>query len=65
MRFYEYRIDAAVSSHALGDDRLHRVMLAADPMVLVVHPAHPLARRVHVDVAESRAATCWCANRAR
>ncbi|WP_404995155.1 LysR substrate-binding domain-containing protein [Cupriavidus pauculus] len=49
---YEYRIDAAVSSHALGDSRLHRVMLAADPMVLVVHPAHPLARRVHVDVAE-------------
>jgi DNA-binding transcriptional LysR family regulator len=49
---YEYRIDAAVSSHALGDDRLHRVMLAADPMVLVTHPAHPLARRPHVDVAE-------------
>lgn len=53
---YEYRIDAAVSSHALDDDRLHRVMLAADPMVLVVHPVHPLARRVHVDVAEL--ATC-------
>ncbi|PLP99241.1 LysR substrate-binding domain-containing protein [Cupriavidus pauculus] len=49
---YEYRIDAAVSSHALDDDRLHRVTLAADPMVLVVHPVHPLARRSRVEVAE-------------
>jgi len=53
---YEYRIDAAVSSHALDDDRLHRVTLAADPMVLVVHPVHPLARRPRVEVAEL--ATC-------
>lgn len=49
---YEYRIDAAVSSHALDDDRLHRVTLAADPMVLVVHPVHPLARRPRVEVPE-------------
>ncbi|RZT36466.1 LysR substrate-binding domain-containing protein [Cupriavidus agavae] len=53
---YEYRIDAAVSSHALDDDRLFRVTLAADPMVLVVHPVHPLARRPLVEVAEL--ATC-------
>lgn len=49
---YEYRIDAAVSSHALDDERLCRVTLAADPMVLVVHPVHPLARRPRVEVAE-------------
>jgi len=53
---FEYRIDAAVSSHAVEDDRLHRVMLAADPMVLVVHPVHPLARRPRVDMSEL--ATC-------
>ena len=49
---FEYRIDAAVSSHAVNDDRLHRVRLAADPMVLVTHPAHPFARRPRVEVSE-------------
>lgn len=49
---FEYRIDAAVSSHAIDDDRLFRVTLAADPMVLVVHTVHPLARRPRVEVAE-------------
>lgn len=53
---YEYRIDAAVSSHALADERLYRVTLAADPMVVVVHPVHPLARRPRLEVAEL--ATC-------
>ncbi len=49
---YEYRIDAAVSSHALDDERLFHVTLAEDPMVLVVHPVHPLARRPRVEVSE-------------
>lgn len=49
---YEHRIDAAVSSHGLDDARLFRITLAADPMVLVVHPVHPLARRPRVEVAE-------------
>ncbi|MGO4304508.1 LysR substrate-binding domain-containing protein [Cupriavidus sp. RAF12] len=49
---FEYRIDAAVSSHAVDDARLASVTLAADPMVLVVHPVHPLARRPRVEVAE-------------
>ncbi|WP_454766239.1 LysR substrate-binding domain-containing protein [Cupriavidus campinensis] len=53
---FEYRLDAAVSSHAVDDARLSRIMLAADPMVLVTHPVHPLARRPRVELAEL--ATC-------
>jgi len=53
---FEYRIDAAVSSHTVHDDRLTRIQLASDPMVLVVHPNHPLARQPHVDIAQL--ATC-------
>lgn len=53
---FEYRIDAAVSSHAVDDDRLSRITLAADPMVLVAHAVHPLARRPRVALAEL--ATC-------
>ncbi len=49
---YEHRIDAAVSSHGLDDSRLFRITLAADPMVLVVHPVHQLARRPRVEVSE-------------
>ena len=48
----EYRIDAAVSSHPVDDERLARVTLAADPMVVVVHPTHALARRPSIDIAE-------------
>ncbi|WP_011300407.1 LysR substrate-binding domain-containing protein [Cupriavidus necator] len=52
----EYRIDAAVSSHAVDDSRLARIRLASDPMVLVVHPEHPFARMPHIDIA--RLAEC-------
>ncbi|AJG23143.1 LysR substrate-binding domain-containing protein [Cupriavidus basilensis] len=52
----EYRIDVAVSSHAVEDDRLARITLATDPMVLVVNPAHPLARAPSVSLAQL--ATC-------
>ncbi len=52
----EYRIDAAVSSHAVDDARLARIRLASDPMVLVVHPEHPFARLPHIDIA--RLAEC-------
>ncbi|WP_423198812.1 MULTISPECIES: LysR substrate-binding domain-containing protein [unclassified Cupriavidus] len=48
----EYRIDAAVSSHPVDDERLARVTLAADPMVVVVHPSHALARRPGIAIAE-------------
>ena len=53
---FEYRIDAAVSSHPADDERLARVTLASDPMVLVVHPDHPLARLPRVDL--GHLATC-------
>ncbi len=53
---FEYRIDVAVSSHPVDDDRLARVTLASDPMVLVAHPDHPLARLPQVDI--GRLATC-------
>ncbi|CAG9165388.1 LysR substrate-binding domain-containing protein [Cupriavidus respiraculi] len=48
----EYRIDAAVSSHHIGDERLARVTLATDTMVLVVDPAHPFARRAGIALAD-------------
>lgn len=41
----EVRIDLAVSSHAVDDERLHRITLAEDTMVLVVPLDHALARR--------------------
>ena len=44
----EVRIDLAVSSHAVDDERLHRITLAEDTMVLVVPLDHPLARRPSV-----------------
>ena len=44
----EVRIDLAVSSHAVDDERLHRITLADDTMVLVVPLDSPLARRPHV-----------------
>ena len=49
---FDYRIDAAVSSHAVEDDRLTRVTLAADPTVIVAHPDHALARASRIDIAE-------------
>jgi len=52
----EYRIDAAVSSHAVDDSRLARIQLASDPMVLVVHPDHAFSRLPHVDIAQ----LCGC-----
>ncbi|SOY61242.1 putative transcriptional regulator, LysR family [Cupriavidus taiwanensis] len=51
---FEYRIDAAVSSHPVDDDRLARVRLASDPMVLVVHPDHALARLGQIDLPQLR-----------
>ncbi|QEZ45229.1 LysR substrate-binding domain-containing protein [Cupriavidus oxalaticus] len=51
---FEYRIDAAVSSHPVEDDRLARIRLASAPMVLVVHPDHALARLPQVDLGQLR-----------
>ncbi|MGN8086239.1 LysR substrate-binding domain-containing protein [Ralstonia sp. 22086] len=44
----EVRIDLAVSSHAVDDERLHRITLAEDTMVLVVPLDHALARRPNI-----------------
>jgi aminoethylphosphonate catabolism LysR family transcriptional regulator len=48
----EVRLDLAVSSHAVDDDRLSRVTLAEDRMVLVVPLDHPLARCPHAALAD-------------
>lgn len=44
----EYRVDIATSSHLEEDPRLHRILLGADPLALVVHKDHPLARQPQV-----------------
>lgn len=44
----EYRVDLATSSRLETDERLHRVQLGADPLVLVVQREHPLAQRAEV-----------------
>jgi len=49
---FEYRIDAAVSSHPVDDPRLARVQLASDPLVVVVPRGHPLARLARVELGE-------------
>lgn len=47
----EYRVDLAASSQKLDDQRLTRLVLGSDPLVLAVHRSHPLAGRVSVDIA--------------
>ncbi|WP_435635747.1 LysR family transcriptional regulator [Pseudomonas solani] len=47
----EYRVDLAASSQKLDDQRLIRLVLGSDPLVLAVHRSHPLAGRVSVDIA--------------
>lgn len=39
----EYRVDIATPSHLEDAPRLHRILLGADPLALVVHKDHPLA----------------------
>ncbi len=51
---FEYRIDAAVSSHPVDDDRLACIRLASDAMVLVVRPDHALARLPQVELPQLR-----------
>ncbi|GAC1032907.1 LysR family transcriptional regulator [Pseudomonas sp. No.21] len=47
----EYRVDLAASSQKLDDQRLVRLVLGSDPLVLAVHRSHPLAGRRAVDIA--------------
>jgi aminoethylphosphonate catabolism LysR family transcriptional regulator len=48
----EYRVDIATSSHLETDPRLHHIELGADPLALVVHREHPLARRKTVALSD-------------
>jgi aminoethylphosphonate catabolism LysR family transcriptional regulator len=45
---FDYRIDAAVSSHPVVDERLSRITLASDPLVLVTWQGHPLSCHAEV-----------------
>ena len=46
----EYRVDVASSSDYIDEARFHRIELVADPLVLVVHRSHSLARHEAVPV---------------
>ena len=46
----EYRVDIASSSRYIDEPRFLRVELVSNPLVLVVHPDHPLAKRKTVPV---------------
>lgn len=48
----ESRVDVATSSHLETDRRLHRIALGEDPLVLVLHRAHPLAQRHELSLAD-------------
>ncbi|WP_126286765.1 LysR family transcriptional regulator [Burkholderia stagnalis] len=48
---HEFRIDLAVSSQLNDADGLERQVISTDPLVLVVHRTHPLARFDAIDAA--------------
>ena len=48
---HEFRIDLAVSSQRNAADGLERRVISTDPLVLVVHHSHPLARFEAIDAA--------------
>ncbi|MFA8389177.1 LysR family transcriptional regulator [Burkholderia ubonensis] len=48
---HEFRIDLAVSSQRNNADGLERQVISTDPLVLVVHRSHPLARFDAIDAA--------------
>lgn len=48
----EYRIEVATSSYLSDDKHFHRQMIAADPLRLVTHREHPLARQDRVRIAD-------------
>ena len=49
---HDYRIEIATSSLLMDDKHLYRRMIAADPIRVVTHRDHPLARRSEVRLAE-------------
>jgi aminoethylphosphonate catabolism LysR family transcriptional regulator len=51
----DYRVDLATSSNPEADPRLHRLVLGADPLVLVLHASHPLADKASLKLADLEA----------
>ncbi|MCY1283598.1 HTH-type transcriptional activator CmpR [compost metagenome] len=51
---YECRVDLAASSQQEDDNRLTRMVLGSDPLVLAVHRSHPLAARQRVTLDDLR-----------
>ena len=49
---HDYRIEIATSSFLMDDKHLYRRMIAADPIRVVTHRGHPLARRGKVALAD-------------
>ncbi|MBN3790638.1 LysR family transcriptional regulator [Burkholderia sp. Ac-20353] len=49
---HEFRIDLAVSSQRNDADGIERQVISTDPLVLVVHRTHPLARFDAIDAAQ-------------
>ncbi|OZI29821.1 LysR family transcriptional regulator [Bordetella genomosp. 10] len=54
---FDARVDLAVASEPLNDERLLRREIATDPLVLVAHRAHPLAGRAGISLHDLAAHT--------
>ena len=48
----DYRIEVATSAYRVDDERLHRQTIAVDPLRVVTHRDHALARAVSVGIAD-------------
>ena len=49
---HDYQIEIATSSFLMDDKHLYRRLIAADPIRVVTHRDHPLARRGRVSLAD-------------
>ncbi|MCX5592573.1 LysR substrate-binding domain-containing protein [Alcaligenes endophyticus] len=48
----DYQLDVIASSFLVEDERMQRILLASDPLVVVVRADHPLAHQPRVSTAE-------------
>ncbi len=48
----DYQLDVIASSFLVEDDRVKRILLASDPLVVVVRADHPLAHQARVSTAD-------------
>ncbi len=51
-RLLDFRSDVAILAQIDADPRFHSLLFSRHPVVVMVHRAHPWARRRHVDVAD-------------